>query len=149
MLRGLCGCSSRAEAPRQPPGASPAHSSALPIPNTSRLPPQQRAPADIFHGLWAAKAARRHTCLLPSVSSLQIPSSLFSLTHLTPSREFLRFAWVSCEIQSILEYQKGSKLSKGERVHHMGKPGFCSLCTKAKEGICQFMDFLGWKDLSR
>lgn len=54
-------------------------------------------------------------------------------------------ARASCEIQSILEYQKGSELPKGQRVHHMEKPGFCSLCSKAEEEICQFMHFWGWK----
>lgn len=40
---------------------------ALPIPNTSRLPPQQRRPADIFPGLLGSqRQPSRHRCVLPS-----------------------------------------------------------------------------------
>lgn len=82
--------------PGSPQELFPAQSSALPIPNTSRLPPQPRRPAVIFPlPLNSQKQPSRYSvCSPPSeIPTLQIPTSLFSLTHQTPNRKFLRFVW--------------------------------------------------------
>lgn len=136
MLSGFSGCSSRAESPRQPPGASP-HS------QPSQAPSPARGTCQHFPWLWVAESSPAGTvCAPPAEPHLPLQP------HLTPIRKFLRFAWVSCEIQSILQYQKGSELSERKRVHSPhGKQGFCSLCTKAEEEMCQFKDFFGLEGL--
>lgn len=151
MLRGFCGCSSRAESPRQPTGSFSLLTALLsPFP---ALPGSLPSKGDLLtssHGFCVARNSQAGTSVFSSLSELPADPHLPLQPYTSNSQQeilevCLGTARGSCEIQSLLEYQKGSELSKGQRVHHMEKPGFSSLCTKAEEGTCQFTDFLGWK----
>lgn len=137
--------------PGSPQELFPAQSSALPIPNTSRLPPQPRRPAVIFPlPLNSQKQPSRYSvCSPPSeIPTLQIPTSLFSLTHQTPNRKFLRFVWawpgVPVRFYPSWNIRKSLSSLKDKGFTTWKKQAFV-LYTKAEEEMCQFMDFLGWK----